>query len=203
MQMRGMRICYADEPMLGHRDGKAVQARGIMYKPKGTLTPAIAPALRNSALRLAFAALALSAGCTGKSALPMATLTEISFAPPAATTPAGTQVTLTATERFSDSAVVVASSSRFAPLSWSSTDSSIATVDSAGVVTAIKPGTVTISANVATSTVMATASITVTDATLVELEVTPPLPTGPSGTVTAFTATGVYSDKTTHDLTRV
>lgn len=78
-------------------------------------------------------------------------------------------VQLTATATYSDSSIEDISGT----VTWKSSDTSIATVSSSGLVTAVNEGPVTITATVPGSTVSGTAAITVEDAEPTELSLTP------------------------------
>lgn len=83
-------------------------------------------------------------------------------------------------------------------LSWLSSSASVAGVNSNGLATALAPGQTTIS--VFYNAMSATASLTVTPATLTNIVVTPiTTVVGVNGNV-QFTATGVFSDSSTQDL---
>ena len=84
-------------------------------------------------------------------------------------------------------------------VSWQSSDSTIATVSSSGMLTSLKAGTVTITATM--FSVNATASVTVTSAVLTSISVGTPSPSIASGSTEQLTATGVYSDNSTQPLT--
>ena len=81
---------------------------------------------------------------------------------------------------------------------WSSDDASVAS-PSAGIVAAITAGDTELHATYQGAT--ADASVTVTAALVISLEVTPSTITLPLGTQQHLTATAVYSDHTTHDVT--
>jgi uncharacterized protein YjdB len=84
-------------------------------------------------------------------------------------------------------------------LSWISSSATTASVDAIGLATGIAPGQTTIT--VAYGSMTASASLTVTSATLTAVVVTPVTTVvGVNGNV-QFTATGVFSDNTTEDLT--
>ena len=84
-------------------------------------------------------------------------------------------------------------------LSWASSSPTTAAVNAAGIATGISPGQSTIT--VTYGTVTGTASLTVTPATLTGLVVVPTSPTvGINGNV-QFTATGIFTDNSTQDLT--
>jgi trimeric autotransporter adhesin len=85
-----------------------------------------------------------------------------------------------------------------AGLSWLSSSATVAGVNSNGLATALTPGQTTIS--VFYGSMSATATLTVTPATLTSLVVTPiTTVVGVNGNV-QFTATGVFSDNSTQDL---
>jgi len=86
-----------------------------------------------------------------------------------------------------------------AGLSWISSPASIAGVDANGLATGIAPGQATITVSYASMT--GSAVLTVTPATLTSIVVTPVLDeVGVNGNV-QFTATGVFTDNSTQDLT--
>jgi len=84
-------------------------------------------------------------------------------------------------------------------LSWLSSSASVAGVDSLGLATGLASGQTTIS--VFYNSMSATASLTITPAVLTNIVVTPATTVvGVNGNV-QFTATGVFSDNSTQDLT--
>ncbi|MEO7209250.1 MAG: Ig-like domain-containing protein [Steroidobacteraceae bacterium] len=90
-----------------------------------------------------------------------------------------------------------------AQVQWSSSDPTLATVSNAagydGLATGLNPGSVTITATLAGTS--ASSVLTVTPATLVSIGVTSANPSIANGLTSQFTATGVYSDNSTQDLT--
>lgn len=83
---------------------------------------------------------------------------------------------------------------------WTSSNPAVATVSSNwGLVKGLSPGTSTISATVGSMT--GTAAITVTDATVVAISVTPVDHTIAPGSNLGFTATGSFSDASTQNIT--
>ena len=90
-----------------------------------------------------------------------------------------------------------------AQVQWSSSDPTVATVSNAlgydGLGVGLNPGSVTITATLAG--VSASTVLTVTPATLVSIGVTPANPSIAGGLTSQFTATGVYTDNSTQDLT--
>jgi uncharacterized repeat protein (TIGR03803 family) len=130
-----------------------------------------------------------------------ATLTSIAITPPAPSIAAGTSEQLTATAIFSDNTT----QNLTADLTWASSNTTIAMVSSSGLASALIPGSATISATCKTASMCGSLAgsltLTVTPAILVSIAITPPAPSIALGTSEAFTATGTYSDNTTHDLT--
>jgi len=90
-----------------------------------------------------------------------------------------------------------------AEVAWSSSDPAIATVDnqpgSEGRVTAVAPGTVTLTADLDGTT--AGFLLTVSNATISTLTLSPLTPSVGKGLTRQFTATGTFSDATSQDLT--
>jgi len=144
---------------------------------------------------------AARSGVTGATTLTVtnATLDSIAVTPVAATLPKGTTVAFVATATFSDGTAQDVT----AQATWISTNTDVATVTngpaSHGVGRGIAAGTATISATLLGVTGGAT--LTVTDAVLVSMAVTPANPTIAKERTIAFTATGTYSDASTLDLT--
>jgi trimeric autotransporter adhesin len=85
---------------------------------------------------------------------------------------------------------------------WSSSNTSVASVNlngAQGLMMGVAAGTATITATA--NGVSASANLTVTNATLTSINVTPVNALIPLGTVQQFTATGTFSDSTTQDIT--
>lgn len=83
--------------------------------------------------------------------------------------------------------------------SWSTSDNTIATVSSAGLVTGVAAGSATISATL--SGVTGSTTVTVTEASLASLSITTTSQSLSSGQTAQFTATGVLQNGNTVDLT--
>jgi uncharacterized protein YjdB len=83
---------------------------------------------------------------------------------------------------------------------WTSSDTAVATVNKAGLVTAVSIGTATISAYDLGESASTTA--TVTDASLVSISITPTSATINPGQSQQFTATGLLQTGNTVDLTK-
>ena len=88
-------------------------------------------------------------------------------------------------------------------VTWSSDNSGIAVISNAqgshGLVKSLATGTTTIKAT--SASVQGSASLTITSATLMALDVTPAIPSIPAGLLQPFFATGTFSDGTTKDMT--
>jgi hypothetical protein len=88
-----------------------------------------------------------------------------------------------------------------AQATWTSTNTAIATVASGGLATAAAPGTTSIRATF--SGVTGSASLTVTNATLVSIAVSPTSATIPKGYKQQYTATGTFNDGTVQNITNL
>lgn len=128
-----------------------------------------------------------------------AVLTGIEVSPTAATVPRGLRQPMTATGLYSDNS----RSDLTQQVTWTSTNLAVAVVSNAdgsnGIVEALTPGTVTISARWAG--LEATTTLVVTTATIVSIEVAPTQTSLAAGTTANFTATATYSDGTSADIT--
>lgn len=82
---------------------------------------------------------------------------------------------------------------------WSSLDTNVVTVSSTGVLTAVNPGQTTVRASFGGNT--ASTLVTVTEARLTTLTLSPANPTLAQGTSSALTAVGTFTDGTMVDLT--
>ena len=86
-----------------------------------------------------------------------------------------------------------------AQVAWSSSNPAIAWMGTGGSVATVRSGTATITATL--NGVSGSTSLTVTPATLMSIELTPPNPSFANGLTLQLVATGIYSDNSTHDLT--
>jgi uncharacterized protein YjdB len=127
------------------------------------------------------------------------TLSSIQVSPPSATVAEQTGTQFNAVGIFADSSTQNLTGS----VTWTSSPASVATVSNAsptkGLATGIAPGNATVTALFAT--LSGPASLTVTNATLTSITVTPPTPTIALDDTEQFTATGNFSDGSTEDLT--
>jgi hypothetical protein len=146
---------------------------------------------------------ATSGTITGTTTLTVtaATLASIAVDPPSASIAVSATQPFTATGTYSDGSVQSLTDS----VSWTSSDSTIATVSntagSQGVATGASAGTATITA--ASGAVSGSAVLTVNaiTPTLVSIAVAPPSPSVTLGAAQQFTATGTYSDGSVQGIT--
>ncbi len=125
-----------------------------------------------------------------------ATLASIAITPAEPRIAAGTTTQLTATAVFSDNTHQDVTQQA----AWSTSSSTVATVSSdSGAVQSVAEGSATITASFQGQS--AAATLTVTPATLVSISVTPATSSAPLGTTQQYTATGIYSDNSTQNLT--
>lgn len=122
-------------------------------------------------------------------------LQTITLAPTSVTMAAGTQQQFTAVGNFDDGSTQVLVSAL-----WSSSSTSVLTIDQNGLSLAVGPGTSTVS--VTSGSVSASTSVTVTTATLVSLAIAPANSAMPDDATKQFTATGTFSDNSTQDMTQ-
>ena len=86
-------------------------------------------------------------------------------------------------------------------VTWSSSKKATATVSPTGLATGVADGAATITATDPTTDLPGTAALTVTPAVLVSVTVSPPADSIAAGQTEQFTATGVYSNLSTENLT--
>jgi hypothetical protein len=127
------------------------------------------------------------------------TLSSIQVSPPSAMVAEQTGTQFNAVGIFADSSTQNLTGS----VTWTSSPASVATVSNAsptkGLATGIAPGNATVTALFAT--LSGPASLTVTNATLTSITVTPATATIALDDTEQFTATGTFSDQSTEDLT--
>jgi uncharacterized protein YjdB len=152
---------------------------------------------RRTMVCFAASILASLAACGGsaKDTKTAPTLVSIHVAAASSSMVQGSTAHMTATGIFSDSS----SQDLTATALWRSSATNVATVDSAGLITAHAPGTTTITATRGNATDSYT--LTVANATLTALHIAAPNASLAQGTTEQFTATGAYSDSSNHDLT--
>ena len=137
-------------------------------------------------------------GVSGSTVLTVAkNVVSVSVTPANPTTVLGVGVAFSATATLSNNATLVVTSSA----AWVSSDVGVATVTTGGAATPVKAGSSTITATYLG--VSGTSKLTVSSATLSSITLTPnPLSIARNGSQ-QLTATGLYSDASSHDLTAV
>ncbi len=124
-------------------------------------------------------------------------MTGIVVAPATASIPAGATEAFTATAEYADGTTQDVT----ADVTWTSSDTEVATMDDE-TATGVAPGTATITAAHAASGMSGTAALTVTEAVVTSLQVTPATEDAiVGGPDVEFTATAIYSDGTSVDVT--
>ncbi|HYQ02880.1 MAG TPA: Ig-like domain-containing protein [Polyangiaceae bacterium] len=160
--------------------------------------------MRGTATGLAVGSATISAtydGVTGSTALTVsaATVVEIQVTPVQPSVSVGTAVSFAATAIYSDNSTQNVTGQA----TWTSSTPTVAAISTAngskGQAQALAEGSTTISATFAGTT--GSTLLTVTQATLTAIQITPFSPTVLVGFNTNLTATGLYSDNTTRDLT--
>ncbi|HWX33267.1 MAG TPA: Ig-like domain-containing protein [Steroidobacteraceae bacterium] len=142
---------------------------------------------------------------TGSTTLTVAPAQLVSLAvtPASPSIPKGLTQQFVATGTYTDQSTQNLTAS--ASILWSSDTTSVATISNAagsqGLASTPATGTATISATFGTSGISGSTLLTVTAAVIQSISVTPPTPSVASGLTQQFTATGIYTDSTTQDLT--
>ncbi len=139
------------------------------------------------------AALGAQAGSTNLNVVP--SLVSIQLNPQNPTIAAGTTQPFTATGTFSDGSTQDLTTS----VTWNSSLLSVATIAASGLANGIAAGQSTVTATA--GSVSASTLLTVNPATLNAITVSPANPIIAAGTTQAFTATGLFSDGSTQNLT--
>ena len=128
-----------------------------------------------------------------------AVVTEIDVVPATATVAAGRQQSFTAQAKASDGTM----SDVTTQVTWASSAAAVATISNAasskGLATGLTKGSTTITATLAGK--MGSAQLTVTGPVLQSIQVTPFIANIRVSATQAFTATAIYSDGTTDDVT--
>ncbi|GHD04884.1 hypothetical protein GCM10007320_66260 [Pseudorhodoferax aquiterrae] len=144
---------------------------------------------------LALAGLVSLSACNGGGDSSPATLRALEIQPAQATLAAGTSVQLSATAIYTDNTNRDVTGS----VAWSSGTPSVVAVDAAGKAAGAAVGTATVSASFEGQS--ASASLTVTPATVASIAVTPAIASAPAGTHSQFAATATLTDNSTQDVT--
>jgi hypothetical protein len=151
---------------------------------------------RNMQLFAAFAALLLAAsfiGCNGFFVDP--TLTTVTVTPKTPSVVEGNTLQLTATGSYDDGSTKNITGSA----TWTTSDSSIATVNSSGLMTGVATGNATITAT--SGIISGETSATVQVANLQSIVISPSNTSIRSGETKQYTATGHLQDGSTPDIT--
>jgi len=124
-------------------------------------------------------------------------IVSLTVSPDGLTLGMGIKQQYTATATYSDGS----SQDLVSGVTWTSSDSTVAGIDSNGLATTAGQGTVTITATAGSFS--DTATLTVVPASLVSISVTPAVPSIALGTDQQFIATGNFNDGSTQQLTSV
>lgn len=155
-----------------------------------------------ASVRLASAILSIAmlAACAGGSGSHPNRIASITLSPSTASIAVGQTKQITGSATTNSGQTVTGSGA-----TWSSSNTSVATVDQNGVVTAVAAGSATITATVQTGAgaVSGTMTVTVTAAALTSITVAPANASMAAGSTQQFTATGVYSDNSQQTLSGV
>ena len=148
---------------------------------------------------VAFVSIVALASCGGGSGSgggkPPAVLQSIVVTPASPSVAAGLGVQFAAAGHYSDDSTRDLTRT----VTWSSSNTNVATISSTGGATTKTTGSTTITAT--SSGISGTTTLTVTPAALASITVSPASTSIPLGTNAQFTATGIYTDKTQQDLT--
>jgi uncharacterized protein YjdB len=140
--------------------------------------------------------LALTLGCgSSNSNSKMRTLQSVLVTPAKPSVPVGNQQQFKATGTYSDGT----SQDLTSTATWSSSQPSIAAINTTGLAMTKASGISTIMAT--SGSISGSTTLTVTPVALVSIAVTPPNPSVAAGNTQQFTATGTFSDSSTQDLT--
>jgi len=136
-------------------------------------------------------------GVVGNASLTTTTaqLVSINVVPSILSLPAGTYQSLNAEGSFSDGSVQLISEQ----VTWESDNTNVAAVNNNGVLNPLIPGNARISASL--DGISGNTTLTVTNATLSNLQISPDTPALAVGTQTQLQATATYSDGSQNDVT--
>ena len=143
----------------------------------------------------------VAAGCSGAGTSagnnPTRSLSSISVSPNAEFLAANATQQLTVTGTYSDGSQANVTRSA----TWSTSNTSVAAVNTDGLLTAVGAGTAVITANVGSVSATASATVNATQKTLNSIAISPSQLTLPQGSTRQLSVTGSYSDGTQSDLT--
>jgi uncharacterized protein YjdB len=142
----------------------------------------------------------ITATLAGKSGSANLTVTDVTLSS-IAVTPANASVASGITKQFTAIGIFSDGTSEDITdsVTWSSDNETVATINASGLATGVAAGTAGITATLGATS--GSANLTVTDATLSSIAVTPANSSVVSGLAKQFTATGTYSDGTSEDIT--
>ncbi len=140
---------------------------------------------------------AVSGSVTGRVTLtvPPATLTSISLTPPTSSVPKGGTIQLSATALYADGTTADVTNS----VTWASSASGVAGVNSTGLVTGAAMGTAMITAT--SGQIRGAETLTVLPPNMISLSMSPPSAVVANGRTQQIKVTGTFSDGTTQDVT--
>ncbi len=127
------------------------------------------------------------------------TVSSLEISPASTSIGMGSSQQFVATAHLSDGTTKDMSSS----VTWSSSDASVASISGGGLASASAAGTVTIGAQSGTIHGSATLAVTAAAVNLTSITISPAASSMPVHTSQQFTATGVYSDGSSSDLTNL
>jgi hypothetical protein len=151
--------------------------------------------MRSSRLLTAILVMLALNGCGGGGSSPTPPV-SIAVTPLNSSVPKGATQQFLATGTFADNSTRNLTTA----VTWASSDTGIATINAAGLATAVATGTTTITA--VSGTIASTpVTLTVTPAAVSAITIAPANPSIAAGATVQFTATGTLTDGTTQDLT--
>jgi trimeric autotransporter adhesin len=164
-----------------------VNGNGVLRTKKATSQPVVVYATLN--------------GVTGQTTLTITskTIQSLAITPATPTIAAGTTQAFALIATLSDGVTQV---DLTASARWQTSNYLDAVINRQGVATGVSAGTVTISGSINGQT-PATATLTVSNATIQTITVTPAMPTIALGGLQQFAASGMFSDGSTEDITSV
>jgi len=154
--------------------------------------------MKSNKLSILFLILVLVAGCGG-SGTPSPTLVSIAITPENPSIPLGTSEQFTATGTFSDNSMRDITTS----VTWKSSAPDVATINNTtsfnGLATPVKTGVTSVTAT--SGSISSFVAVTVIAPALISVDVEPAISSILTGSTEQFTATGIYSDNSTTDIT--
>ncbi|MFZ3340000.1 MAG: Ig-like domain-containing protein [Terriglobales bacterium] len=168
----------------------------VAINANGTFGLARATGLGSSTITASSGSIFSSANVTASSAAAV----SVAITPLTTSIAQNTTTQFTATGTFTDGSMQNITGS----VQWASGNPGVASINlngAPGLALGIGAGSSTITATVSSGSIFASASLTVTSATVNSIAVTPATPSIPLGTLQQFSATGTFSDGTTQDIT--